>query len=196
MARNLMKPISHETRRSISLVLWIIAMGIGGFTMALAWVASGKVAADGANVAISALTTLVLCMTAWNITKPARVRVVPEKGKTDELAADTAAVSPVIAVILMVAITVVLATTVFVLVNSISEQQGEIPPSIAWRAEGGNVTVISGPTGLDWSDFEVVGCSTMPTGSLDAGDAVSGCSGHVTIRHKPSNSLSYEGDVS
>lgn len=108
---------------------------------------------------------------------------------------DQNAVSPVIAVILMVAITVVLAATVFVLVSDISQHTATVGPAVSFQEEKakGNLTVTQAPEGLNWSDFDIDGCSALPTGQVEAGDKLSGCDGEVSIRHKPSNSLTYKG---
>src|SRR5687768_2884933 len=124
-----------------------------------------------------------------------------ERGKygtsqTDEpprrLKLDLGAVSPIIAVILMVAITVVLAATVFVLVSDI--HPAATAPIISWSADkvGKNITVYQAPLGLTWDQFTVTGCGFVPTGTVDAGDVISACNGTVSITHKPSNSLSYK----
>lgn len=105
----------------------------------------------------------------------------------------TEAVSPVIGVILMVAITVVLAAVVFVLVNGLSET-GEEAPRVTFQKdqEAGQVWVLKTPAGLDWSEFTVTGCTTVPVGSLDPGAVLDGCTGHVRIAHTPTGSLVYE----
>lgn len=120
--------------------------------------------------------------------------VAPVKRNRD-LDVDENAVSPVIAVILMVAITVVLAATVFVLVSDIDKNNASPAPQIAWREDqqADTLTVQQAPTGLVWSSFTVNGCTTIPTGTLDAGDFLAGCAGSVTVRHNPSNSLVYSG---
>lgn len=105
---------------------------------------------------------------------------------------DERAVSPVVGVILMVAITVVLAAIVFVLVNNLGKQSGEDRPDMAFTALNATVLqVVQAPTGLDWSDFTVTGCATIPTGAVDAGDRLEACGSTVTVRHVPSNSLVY-----
>lgn len=120
--------------------------------------------------------------TAWYANeRPSRV----------DLTKDNNAVSPVIAVILMVAITVVLAATVFVLVSDI--QTNSPAARIVFDQSPGNLTVVSADLGLVWADFEIVNCDTTPVGTVDAGDKISGCDGDVVIRHKPSNSLVYQG---
>lgn len=58
------------------------------------------------------------------------------------------AVSPVIGVILMVAITVVLAAVVFVLVNDLGSSD-EAAPTMGFNKSGGNVTVVKAPTGTE-----------------------------------------------
>lgn len=121
--------------------------------------------------------------------------VVPVERADRPLSKDTAAVSPVIAVILMVAITVVLAATVFVLVSDIAPKQSNVSPQIAWREDqsADTLTVLQAPTGLNWSSFAVSGCTGLPSGTVDAGDTITGCTGAVTVRHNPSNSLVYSG---
>lgn len=73
------------------------------------------------------------------------------------------AVSPVIAVILMVAITVVLAATVYVWVSSIGGQSGAPAKSIALTSAGAqtagfekNYTVASASPGLKWGDLQLL----------------------------------------
>ena len=104
---------------------------------------------------------------------------------------DEEAVSPVIGVILMVAITVILATIVFVLVTEISGGAEEVAPRISFGSNETELTVISAPNGLVWADFTVTGCTTVPTGNVDAGDKVTGCSASITVRHDETNTLVY-----
>ena len=104
---------------------------------------------------------------------------------------DTEAVSPVIGVILMVAITVVLAAVVFVLVQGLSQDKADATPVIQFQKGGNNLTVVSSPPGLNFSDLNVVGCSTVPAGTIEAGDKIAGCAGDVTIGYKPTNTLIY-----
>jgi flagellin-like protein len=71
------------------------------------------------------------------------------------------AVSPVIAVILMVAITVVLAATVYVWVSGFGAQSGNPQKSISLTSAGAlsntwkNYTVASGTSGMKYSDLKV-----------------------------------------
>ena len=120
---------------------------------------------------------------------------IKENLKAKKLRKDDAAVSPVIAVILMVAITVVLAATVFVLVTGIGDDVREAP-QMSWRADSdeGVLTLIQAPSGLNWTSFTITGCANQPTGTVDAGDTITGCTGRIIIRHNPSNSLVYEAE--
>src|SRR5579885_2679050 len=74
---------------------------------------------------------------------------------------DDEAVSPVIAVILMVAITVVLAATVYVWVSGFGAQSGNPQKSISLTSAGAlsntwkNYTVASGTSGMKYSDIQV-----------------------------------------
>lgn len=100
------------------------------------------------------------------------------------------AVSPVIGVILMVAITVVLAAIVFVLVTNL-QPTVETAPDVAFAADGTDIMVVKAPTGMDWADLEVTGCDTVPTGTVEAGDKLEVCGESVQVRHVPTNSLVY-----
>jgi archaeal type IV pilus assembly protein PilA len=76
------------------------------------------------------------------------------------LKGDDEAVSPVIAVILMVAITVVLAATVYVWVSGFSGGQGSAAKSMALSSGGAiasnlkTYTVSSATQGMKWSDLK------------------------------------------
>lgn len=104
---------------------------------------------------------------------------------------DEEGVSPVIGVVLMVAITVVLAAVVFYVVTSLSDDAPTAAPSVTFHKDGDKLVVVSGPVGLEWAEFDVTGCASVPTGAFEAGDKAEGCSGDVVVRHVPSNSLVY-----
>ena len=124
------------------------------------------------------------------------------------------AVSAVIGVILMVAITVAIAATVYVYVSGMMGTESEVTPVITFtqtdQASVNKLTVVSAdPTNLEWGDLEVqVEGSPMPSiiggdGTAYATDEVvtagniiditltSSSTGAytVSIRHKPSNTL-------
>lgn len=106
---------------------------------------------------------------------------------------DTNAVSPVIAVILMVAITVVLAATVFVLVADIGTNQPAPSVSFTVDSVADTLTVSSVSTNaLTWGELRVNGC-TPPDGNstVDAADVLTGCTGQVTVVHINSNTMIY-----
>lgn len=108
---------------------------------------------------------------------------------------DPSAVSPVIGVILLVAITVVTAAVVFVLSSQFSEKT-EGAPNISFDPDedSGTVTVIRADVDVDWfRDLEVggtcspdlSGMSGMPTAEgrlVRAGDVLSGCQPGETLR--------------
>jgi flagellin-like protein len=77
--------------------------------------------------------------------------------------ANDEAVSPVIGVILMVAITVVLAAVVFVLVSNLSKNSNQSAPNISFNQDkaGKTLTIISADA-ADWKDITatVTGAST------------------------------------
>ena len=74
----------------------------------------------------------------------------PSPASTDD------AVSPVIGVILMVAITVVLAAVVFVLVSNLSDADAQVPQMGITRDERNDqVKIIRADLGLNWQDFKI-----------------------------------------
>ena len=75
------------------------------------------------------------------------------------------AVSPVIGVILMVAITVVLAAVVFVLVSNLSKGGQQSAPNLAINVDDtqDRLTVISAGAGADWSRISVQASSCTQT---------------------------------
>lgn len=80
------------------------------------------------------------------------------------------AVSPVLGVILMVAITVVLATSVFLMMNPFTQR--DEPPALALsKHEGGDALRLSrAPVGTDWSEF-----------SIRSADLISGLRVHLNV---------------
>jgi flagellin-like protein len=111
---------------------------------------------------------------------------------------DDEAVSPVIGVILMVAITVVLAAVVFVMVNNLGDQAEPAPPmSFSRDVSNSEVMLVRGPTGLDWSHITVTGCTDWvqpASGLVSAGTKIGPCEAGdtVTIIHNASNTLLYQ----
>jgi flagellin-like protein len=80
------------------------------------------------------------------------------------------AVSPVIAVILMVAITVVLAATVFVLVSNIGGNTANSAPSISWTSDEGadKLVVSTAAQNADWNRLtvQVDSCTGAAAGKI------------------------------
>ena len=111
------------------------------------------------------------------------------------------AVSPVIGVILMVAITVVLAAVVFVLVTKLSGNQNEDAPdlSFAKNETQDSLTLISvSDTTLNWDQFDLVGsgsCTTDLTtasSTIDAGDQFTGCAGEIILVFEETETVIYQ----
>ena len=116
------------------------------------------------------------------------------------------AVSPVIGVILRVAITVVLAAVVFVLVSNLGEGS-ESAPNISFNKDSTDqqATVVQAED-ADWGDFDVSpdSCTierdgtgfTLSGASVEAGDVIdcSASTAPFTLRvvHSPTNSMVYE----
>lgn len=84
------------------------------------------------------------------------------------------AVSPVISTILMVAITVVLAATAFVLVADVGGQTGKAPPAIGLRADDNldRLVVTSAAQGADWARLAIVQTSFGGTGTIHVGSSL------------------------
>jgi len=143
----------------------------------------------------------------------------PAKAKRNvavaSLAKDRGAVSPVIGVILMVAITVVIAAVVFVLVTGIAgNQPSGTTPDIGFQADDAARTamVTTSPTNLHWGDFretcapsgnavtligpagDTLTPSPGATPDVQAGDVLSGCSNGdtLTVVYVGPNGVAYE----
>ncbi len=99
------------------------------------------------------------------------------------------AVSPVIAVILMVAITVVLAATVFVLVSDIGGQTGSAAPSISFSADEGQdrLSVNQAGQNADWNRLTVsaVSCSGADDGTTASAISLGSAAADSSHHSKP-----------
>lgn len=187
---------NKDLRRTMTFAMWLATSAFIGAAAATAWIDAGRLEASSTTVLMLMLASAACVVAAIKLPKATnRPWVSGKLEKPADIAKDETAVSPVIAVILMVAITVVLAVTVFVLVNGLTAGQPVAGPTIAWKQDGSNLTVSQAPLNTPWADFEVTGCTgTVPSGTVDAGDSITGCDGKVLVRHKPSNSVSFEGE--
>lgn len=110
------------------------------------------------------------------------------KSKRNMKAGEDRAVSAVIGVILMVAITVAIAATVYVyasgMVSSLSSTTTKVIPELSFVQSGDTLIVQKCPSGLTWADITVSG-GTAPTGTetVDVGDTITGCSGTVIVAY-------------
>lgn len=100
------------------------------------------------------------------------------------------AVSPVIAVILMVAITVVLAAAVWVWVGSFTGDDNQPPGTMSLQKNGEWSYTVTTSTGLEWQDLQLnlngteldygdetlgwcsTDCNTPPEGNINAGSVI------------------------
>ena len=104
---------------------------------------------------------------------------------------DGEAVSAVIGVILMVAITVAIAATVYVYVSGMLGGGSESAPSMSFTKENSpdGIRVISAGGNYSWSDFTVNGNSSISYTYVEAGQFI-GCDGdEMTIVHDDTNTL-------
>ena len=126
------------------------------------------------------------------------------KSKKYDFRQDNNAVSAVIGVILMVAITVAIAATVYVYTSQMMGGGTTTPvPTITfYTTESDNtLTVIQGDPKVNWTEINITATDGVNyyyhelTGTLKAGDTISfnenGLTGSITIRfiHTPTNSL-------
>ena len=119
---------------------------------------------------------------------------------------DEEAVSAVIGVILMVAITVAIAATVYVYVSGMMGGSTQRTPSITFTMDesANTLTVVSADSGVAWSDIFMNATADVGTnysnamgqsGDVQAGDTINfdglNLDGDITIvfRHDPTNSL-------
>lgn len=108
------------------------------------------------------------------------------------------AVSPVIGVILMVAITVVLAAVVFVLVSNLGKGS-EAAPSLSFNKDSSahTLTVVKADSGLTWDDFTATGCNSDTETSataVAAGDVITMTGSFpctFSLTHDATNTLVY-----
>ena len=100
---------------------------------------------------------------------------------------DGEAVSAVIGVILMVAITVAIAATVYVYVSGMLTTGSTTTPDITFYFDDtANTLTVSkiSESGIAWTDIHKTGTCTLPAGTIEAGDAVTGCVGTVTLNYQ------------
>ena len=106
------------------------------------------------------------------------------------------AVSAVIGVILMVAITVAIAATVYYYVTTILPEGGQTTPNIiiSQSDEDDYLKVISADSDLDWANVEFITedatlVTTDCTGTITPGDKIESLSGEISLYWSPSNAL-------
>ena len=106
--------------------------------------------------------------------------------KANQFAKNEEAVSPVIGVILMVAITVVLAAVVFVLVSNLSKNSNTAAPNVTFSQDQSahKLTIVSADASASWSNIKQTttgtncvvkfqGTSTVTSGSAVGSTAIS-----------------------
>ena len=123
--------------------------------------------------------------------------------------ADERAVSAVIGVILMVAITVAIAATVYVYVSGMLGGTQNKAPNMAFNKEttpNKKIVLVSADSGLNWNTFTITyssvtgvrlngataltSGSAMPAGTVTAGDYINVTgTGTISITHTPTNTL-------
>ena len=115
---------------------------------------------------------------------------------------DSSAVSPVIGVILMVAITVVLAAVVFVLVSNLSKNSNTTAPNVTFSQDqtAHRLTIVSADASASWANIRqtttasggtctvlYAGTTTVTSGSTVATTAIS-AGDFITVGHSGTGS--------
>jgi len=108
--------------------------------------------------------------------------------------ADERAVSAVIGVILMVAITVAIAATVYVYVSGMIGGGTDKAPDMAFSKETTpvrGIRLVSADPGLTWSSFSITGAGTFTETNVLAGQFIplAGTNGTITIVYTATNTL-------
>lgn len=112
---------------------------------------------------------------------------------------DEKAVSPVIGVILLVAITVVLSAVVFLLVTGLTDDVDTEVITIGIKQDGDEYVVTSAPSELLYENIVFSGCTVVMRGSLEltgtdeilSGDRFVTCDSPLVISYE--NKLIYDG---
>ena len=104
------------------------------------------------------------------------------------------AVSAVIGVILMVAITVAIAATVYVYVSGMITGGAEDTPDFSFMQDksGGTITVVTVSENTSWYTMQIVGSATFDKAAdpwVTPGDRLTACSGIVSISYDNSTLL-------
>ncbi len=101
-------------------------------------------------------------------------------------------------ILLLVVISLLMASTVAYVASMVGDFGGEQPPQLAFYDGGGeaNLTVVKATIthgSLAWSDLEVVGCDASHlSGPVRGGDALRNCDRPFSVRHIPTDTIVYE----
>lgn len=104
------------------------------------------------------------------------------------------AVTPLVASLLLLGVVAILAASVMYLGQDLGANAGKLSMGYVFDHDlaQGTVDVVRAPDGVPWKQLDVQGCAAVPTGLVSAGDTVSGCSGHVTIRDVEANFVLFD----
>ena len=111
--------------------------------------------------------------------------------------AEDEAVSAVIGVILMVAITVAIAATVYVYVSGMIGTGADTAPNISFVKDEDDTTtgstygtlMVASAQNATWANIAIVGGDTPAGTYVTAGDKINVTASSVTIRYVPTNTL-------
>lgn len=109
------------------------------------------------------------------------------------------AIAPVIGTILMIGLVGLAAVFVALGVGGFFKQDPDVPGGVMYQrfTNTGEIQIIRVPDPVVWSDLEVTGCAVYPgsdpegpiPGELSAGDVLSECVDHVSVKHRPTGAL-------
>lgn len=102
---------------------------------------------------------------------------------------DKTAVSAVIGVILMVAITVAISASVFMYANGMTQTASVVTPSLSFQKGSDWLMIIKGDIEIDWSELSFKNTDNtttikIPTGAISAGDTITDITGTLTISYQ------------
>jgi FlaG/FlaF family flagellin (archaellin) len=100
------------------------------------------------------------------------------------------AVSPVIGVILLIAIVVAIAAVAFTYFGGVITVDKETPIIVFEQNDTEDtLTVLNADHFLDWDKVDAIGIASLPSGTIDAGDKITGCAGNVQLIWEPTNTI-------
>ena len=89
------------------------------------------------------------------------------------------------------AIAVAVAAVTYAYTSGLIGSPEEETPVISFEKDDtdNTLTILTADPNLNWDDIEVLGIANKPSGTIEAGDQITDCSGEISLIWMPSNSL-------